>query len=62
MHQTIMDLVFQSNWVVPAAVLGRKKVVFYRGVAMKMGKEEGVGYTLKSAKSTLQHRTRSRFL
>lgn len=45
-HQTTMHSVFHSGWAVPAALLGREKVVFYRGVVMKMGKEVGVGYTL----------------
>lgn len=45
-HQTTMHSVFHSDWAVPAALLGREKVVFYRGVVMKMGKEVGVGYTL----------------
>lgn len=39
MYKTTMLSVFQSDWAVPAALLGRKKVVFYRGVLMKMGKE-----------------------
>lgn len=46
MYKTTMLLVFQSDWAVPAALLGRKKVVLYRGVLMKMGKEVWVDYTI----------------
>lgn len=44
-HQTTMHLIFQSDEVVLAALLGRN-IMFYRRVVMKMGKEEQVGYTL----------------